>query len=489
MRSVQQNRWWTALFQLRTDYQLTASLLLRLLALLYLIAFASLYGQISGLVGTDGILPFDRILQRAYQLDGWLAWLKLPNLFWFNVSDLALKAGALAGCGFSVLLFFGRLQRLAAIALFVLYLSLYHAGQIFLSFQWDSLLLEAGFLAIFLVSGPTLLLILLYEWLLFRFRFMSGLSKLISGDPSWANFTALQHYFETQPLPHIGSWYSQQLPVWIQQFGVGFTFFTELLVPFLIFMPRPYRIAAALITIFMQLLIITTSNHAFVNLLVIVLCVMLLDDRIIRRCLPEQVVSLLDKPGKEPGWLKSSISLVSGVLIVIVSSTAFYMYSTRSLLPEPVIKLDDRVQSWGVGHIYHVFPTMQTSRQELIIQGSNDGKNWRNYAFKFKPGDVSQKPEFIVPYHPRLDWMMWFVPAQSGRQMQWFRQFQNQLKKGSPAVIALLKENPFPDRPPRFLRIKAYDYRFTTPSERKRTGEWWHREYLGLFPYVPPRRP
>ncbi|MEC9314099.1 MAG: lipase maturation factor family protein, partial [Pseudomonadota bacterium] len=220
---------WQRLFQHRSDFQLSAWLLLRLLALIYLFAFASLYTQIAGLVGPEGILPFDKLLERAHRTEGWLAWLQLPNLFWFNASDLALKAAALAGCIFSLLLLFNRLSQMATIMLFVLYLSLYHAGQIFLSFQWDSLLLEAGFLAIFLVSGPTLFVILLYEWLLFRFRFMSGLSKLLSGDPSWSGFTALQHYFETQPLPHIGAWYAHQLPVWLHQLGVGLTLFSELL--------------------------------------------------------------------------------------------------------------------------------------------------------------------------------------------------------------------------------------------------------------------
>lgn len=489
MKSPQSLLLWQALFRLRPEYQLTAGLFLRLLAVIYFVAFASLFGQIAGLAGPDGILPFERVLERGYELDGWRAWLVLPNLFWFNASALALQAATLAGCLFSLLLLFGRLAQLATIALFVLYLSLYHAGQIFLSFQWDTLLLEAGFLAIFLVSGPSLILILLYEWLLFRFRFMSGLSKLISGDPSWADFSALQYYFQTQPLPHIGAWYAHHLPAWLQQFGVGFTFFTELLVPFLIFMPRPYRIAAALITIFMQLLIIATSNHAFVNLLVIVLCVLLLDDRIISRLLPTPVLNCINRDSHEPGLLKSGIMLISGLLIVFVSCSAFYLYVIRGMLPEPVIKVDDMMQTWGIGHIYHVFPTMQTLRQELVIQGSNDGATWQDYQFKFKPGEVSEKPAFIMPHHPRLDWMMWFVPTQSGRQLLWFRQFQNQLRKGSPQVLALLEHNPFPDKPPRFLRVQAYEYRFTTAEERRQSGDWWRREYLGLFPYVAPRMP
>ncbi len=480
---------WQRLFQRKPEFELSAWLLLRCLALIYLAAFASLYVQIAGLAGPDGILSFERLLDRAYRTEGWLAWLQLPNLFWFNASALALKAAALAGCVFSLLLLFNRWSQLSSIMLFVLYLSLYHAGQIFLSFQWDTLLLEAGFLAMFLVSGPTLWLILLYEWLLFRFRFMSGLSKLLSGDPSWSDFSALQHYFETQPLPHFGAWYAHQLPAWLHQVGVGFTLFTELLVPFLIFMPRGWRITAALITIFMQVLIIATSNHAFVNLLVIALCILLLDDRIIRRLLPTWLHNSGSNNSYQPGLLKSALSLVFGLLIVFVSTTAFYMYASRSFLPEPVMKLDHWTQRWGIGHIYHIFPTMQTSRQELIIQGSHDGTDWQDYEFKFKPGAVSEKPGFIVPHHPRLDWMMWFVPTQSGRQLQWFRQFQNQLKKGSPAVLGLLAHNPFPDKPPRFLRVQAYNYQFSTPQELETTGDWWQRDYIGLFPYVPPRRP
>ena len=477
------------LFAERREIWLTSRLFLRLLACIYFIAFASLSVQITGLAGPEGILPFTDVLDYVRLEAGWWGWFKLPTLFWLDASDLALYGATLAGCVFSILLLFGVLERLATIALFVLYLSLYHAGQIFLSFQWDSLLLEAGFLAIFLISGPTFLLLLLYEWLLFRFRFMSGLSKLLSDDPVWANFTVLDHYFETQPLPHIGSWYAHHLPHWLHSFGVGFTFFTELIVPFLIFMPRRYRIVAALITIFMQLLIIATSNHAFVNLLVIVLCILLLDDRLIERILPSPLIRWLGKNHyRSGGFNKLAVSIV-GVLILFVSTTSYYMFSTRQMLPESIVKFDTAVQMWGIGHIYHIFPTMQTQRQELIIQGSLDGKNWKEYEFRYKPGVLDKKPAFIVPHHPRLDWMMWFVPTQDGRQLYWFNKFQNHLKKGTPQVLALLKTNPFPDKPPKFMRVKVWEYHFTSPQEHRETGHWWKRKYLGLFPYVPPRIP
>jgi len=477
------------LFQYRADYQYTSGFFLRLLALVYFIAFLSLSVQITGLVGPHGILPFNEVLVHSYQSAGWKFWVSLPNIFWLGASDPALLVVSCAGAGISLLLFFGIAEQLATIVLFVFYLSLYHAGQIFLSFQWDSLLLESGFIAIFLVSGPTSIVLLMFEWLLFRFRFMSGVSKLVSGDPSWTHFSALDYYFQTQPLPHIGSWYASHLPQWIHQFGVGFTFFTELLVPLMIFMPRPFRIAAALITILMQLLIIATSNHAFVNVLVMVLCVLLLDDKIVRRFVPDFLCMPIDKDKSSSGAIKGGICAAFALCIVFTSSSSFYMYASNNTLPEAVIKFDTVVQQWGIGQIYHIFPTMQRERQELIIQGSRDGKLWKDYQFNYKPGPLNKKPAFIVPYHPRLDWMLWFVPIQSQRQMYWFRHFEQQLRKGSPQVLSLLHNNPFPDKPPRFIRVKVYDYQFTSSDELKRTGHWWKRTYLGIYPYVPPRHP
>ena len=477
------------LFQSVPNYQLTHRVFLRLLAVIYFIAFASLSVQITGLVGPDGILPFDQVLNTQYQASGWRAWLLLPNIFWLNASDTALFGATVAGCIASLLLMFGRYQQLASIAAFALYLSLYHAGQIFLGFQWDSLLLEAGFLAIFLISGPARLVILLYEWLLFRFRFMSGMAKLSFGDPSWLHLNALDYYFETQPLPHVGSWYAHHLPQWLHTFGVGFTFFSELVVPFLIFLPRPFRISAAVITIVTQLLIIATSNHTFVNLLVIVLCVLLLDDQAMARLVPQRLLRGIRPGTQDLGWVKNIAVSVAGLLILFSSTTAFYMYVANAPLPDKIVQIDYAIQTWGIGHIYHIFPTMQRQRQELIIQGSKDGKQWKNYEFKHKPGPLERRPVFSAFHHPRVDWMMWFVPTQSSRQLYWFNRFQNSLKLGSPRVLGLLQTNPFPDKPPAFLRVRAYEYHFTSAEERARTGRWWKRNYLGFFPYVGPRRP
>ncbi|RKZ91597.1 MAG: lipase maturation factor family protein, partial [Gammaproteobacteria bacterium] len=252
------------LFQVDDNYRLTSWLFLKGVALAYFIAFLSLGVQITGLAGPNGILPFYETLNQVFQESGWFAWWKIPTVFWLDASDTTLQLAAYGGAVLAILLFLGLWQMPALIGMFVLYVSLFHAGDTFLSFQWDTLLLETGFLAIFLVRGPTFLVIFMYHWLLFRFRFMSGFFKLHGGDPSWSELTALNYYFETQVLPHTGSWYFHQLPDWMLQGGVLLVFFTELIVPFFIFLPRPFRIAAALITIGMQILIMMTSNHNFV---------------------------------------------------------------------------------------------------------------------------------------------------------------------------------------------------------------------------------
>jgi len=467
-----------------SDYNLTSWLFLKLLSLVYFAAFLSLAVQISGLVGPTGILPFQDILDHFYQQHGISAWWMMPNLFWFSSSNLALHSVTILGCVFSVFLFLGRWQRLSLITLFILYLSLYHAGQIFLNFQWDTLLLECGFLAIFLVGGPTRLLIFLFHFLLFRLRFMSGVSKLASDDPSWANFKALNYYFETQPLPHIGSWYFHQLPEWILRTGTGFTFFTELIIPLFIFLPRKFRLFAASVTIFMQLLIIATSNHNFINLLTILLCLFLMDDKVIGLLLPKKSFQI-DKSGHIKAWLAP----ITAILIFVASLPLFYSMVTQNKVSPWLAKTGMLIRSYGLGHIYHVFPTMQVERHELQVEGSYDGINWQAYTFRYKPGKLDTKPSFIIPHQPRLDWMIWFVPSKFDNQIHWFKLFMRRLSQGSPEVLALLKDNPFEGKPPQYLRVLVYKYNFAHQEERNKTGNWWKREYLGVFPYVAPRRP
>ncbi len=490
----------TSSLQTVDNYQRTSTLFIKLLALIYFAAFFSLATQITGLVGENGILPFSEQLGYLYQQHGTVALLYKPTVFWIDSSDFSLLFAALSGCMISLLLLIGIKPVWSLIALFILYLSLFHAGQTFLMFQWDTLLLEAGFLAIFLTGGPSHLLLFLYHWLLFRLRFMSGISKLASDDSDWSNLTALKHYFETQPLPHAGAWYFHQLPEWLLQGGVLLTFFTELIVPFFIFLPRRFRIFAAAVTIFMQLLIISTSNHNWINLLTIMLCLFLLDDDILKKILPKWLWTYLsrnekaasadrEEPVKKPLNKHSYILPWFAVMILVSSLTAFTTMVSNISVPDSLKKSTTLIRIWGIGNIYHIFPTMQTERHELQIEGSNDGIEWKTYEFRYKPGALDKRPAFIIPHQPRLDWMIWFVPPQHGEMMYWFDRFLWRLHEGSPAVLALLKNNPFPEEPPEYLRVQVYQYWFTTKEERNITGNWWKRKYLGEFPNVRPRYP
>jgi hypothetical protein len=482
---------WGWLLAPANDYQLTSWLFLKGLALVYVAAFLSLAVQIDGLAGASGILPYHTLLEQQFIEQGYWAWLHIPTLFWFDSSDVALQGAAIAGAllGIFLLLGWGQ-QRIILILLFVLYLALYHAGQVFMSFQWDYLLLESGFLAIFLLNAPTRVVVFLYHWLLFRLRFLSGFSKLASGDPTWSQLTTLKYYFETQPLPHIGAWYAHQLPEWLLKAGTGFTLFAELVVPFFIFLPRPFRLAAAAITLSMQAVIIATSNHNFFNLLTILLCLFLLDDRIVSKLLPGRVKEHIVNLIRQPGRILKPLLGTATLLIMVVSLTAMTSMLLNRPLP-PALETIARIgPNYGIGNIYHVFPVMQTERQELVIAGSYDGINWEPYQFRYKPGDLSVAPKFNIPHQPRLDWMMWFVPPQRWEVGYWFRDFLDKLQQNSPPVTALLAYNPFAGKPPpRFLRVSAFRYRFSSPKERERSGQWWQAEYLGEFPDVPPRRP
>ena len=474
-------------------YQLISVLFLRLLGIIYLVAFASLGVQIEGLAGSEGILPIAEKLAQLSSEPGLGKYLELPTLFWIDASDRALTGATVAGCLAAVLIIINLLPRSALIVAFVLYLSLYHASQPFLNFQWDGLLLEAGFLAIFL-NPRSRIIIFLFRWLLFRLRFMSGLSKLTMQDPSWVGLTALNTYFEVQPLPTPLAWYAHQLPEWILKFGTAATLVIELLVPFMMFLPRRWRFAAAWITIFWQLLIIFTSNHNWINFLTILLCLFLFDDKALQRVLPKRLQTVFLQQSFPVAYSHPASRIAVAALAgFILLASAFHFRALVTLdrvsgYPGMLLKY---AETYRVINKYHVFPTMKAKRYELELLGSVDGKEWINYRFKYKPGDPAQKPKVVLPHQPRLDWQMWFVTLHP-IHMPWFHQFLLALLENSPAVTALLEENPFPDSPPQYIRVYAWRYQFTDFDEREKTGNWWKREYLGPFsplPWVAQPRP
>jgi hypothetical protein len=446
-----------------TTYGGVAHLFLRLLGVVYLMAFASLWLQIHGLVGSQGILPLEE-------------------------RDLALHLVCAAGVLLASLLLFDIVPALVLAALFGLYLWLVDAGQFFLLFQWDSLLLETGFLAIFLAplgwrgrasDEPRLIAVWLLRWLLFRLLFSSGVVKLASGDPTWRSLTALRYHYETQPLPTWVGFWVHQLPGWFQTASCLLMFAVELAVPCLIFAPRRLRVASFVPLVGLQLLIAATGNYGFFNLLTVALCFLLLDDI----ALPARWRRPSARPESSPrrAW---PLWVVIPVAVPILVLSVVLLTSRLGLVrhwPRPVIALYRALAPFGIVNSYGLFAVMTTERPEIVLEGSDDGSTWRAYEFRWKPGDPRRAPAFVAPRQPRLDWQMWFAALGSCEENPWVLQLLTRIQAGSPAVLGLLASNPFPDRPPRHVRAVLYDYRFTDVATHRKDGTWWRRERKALY--------
>ena len=457
----------------------TQWLFLRLLAVIYAIAFGSLATQITGLVGARGIAPVHDYLARLTAAFGVLRFLALPTVFWWDSSDAALRVLAWAGVALAALLFFGKLERLVLLLLYVLYLSFNMAGQEFLSFQWDALLLESGFLAIFFgrsVSG-TRVVAWLYRCLVFRLYFLSGYVKLGSDDPTWASFTALRYHYHTQPLPTIFAWYADKLPGWFQRGSTAGVLGIELFVPFLIFTPRRWRMAGACVLLGLQALIFLTGNYTFFNLLTMALTLFLFDDQALGWMVKREIAA-------RPSTKRARMALALLAVVIVSLGIARMSETIAGAVPEPLETLTRDLSPYQVVNSYGLFAVMTTTRPEIIIEGSDDGETWRPYEFRYKPGDLNRAPRWIQPFQPRLDWQMWFAALGSYASNPWFPGLMLRLLQGSPEVLGLLENNPFPGQPPRFVRAELFEYSFTDRATHARTGAWWRREPLGI--YLPP---
>lgn len=461
---------------------------LRALALIYLAAFVSLNSQILGLAGHNGIVPADQFMSqvRTYadqQKLGLSRYFVEPSLCWISVTDNSLRELCLAGILASVLLLFGIASPLCLAILWLLYLSLTTVCGVFLQFQWDNLLLEVGFLAIFLgpfnffsrpsrERNPSMIIVWLMRWLLFRLMFQSGCVKLLSGDSLWRDLTALGVHYETQPLPTWIGWYAHQLPMAMQKGSCALMFAIELAIPFLIFMPRRIRIWAVPPLIGLQLLILLTGNYCFFNWLTIALCLFLLDDQTLGRPLPTSPPlprRLMLSRNIAFGMVATFVGLLS--LMLMIS-----MFGFRSW-PSPFVTLYRIAAPFRSINSYGLFAVMTPARPEIFVEGSRDGQTWVAYEFKYKPEELDQRPRFVAPHQPRLDWQMWFAALGDYRGNPWFVNFCVRLLQGQPEVLALLEKNPFSERPPRYIRAIVYDYRFTD----LKTKGWWRREPKGDY--------
>jgi predicted DCC family thiol-disulfide oxidoreductase YuxK len=464
-------------------YALVSWVFLRLFGAIYIAAFASLGVQILGLVGHAGIAPVGEYFEVARQALGNSAYRFLPTLFWVNSSDTALVAGTVIGALLGLLVVVDRWTRPALIGLFALYLSYVYAGQGFMSFQWDALLLEAGFLAIFLTGGSRIV-VWLYRWLVFRYLFLAGVVKLLSGDPTWRNLTALEYHFWTQPLPTPLAWYAAQLPTWLLVGGTAATLVIELGSVFLIFLPRRLRAVAACCVLLLQSLIVLTGNYNFFNLLTMLLCVFLFDDAALRRLIPRWFELRAQTHALLPGRAATLIAMALALIVVPVGLNRIWQTLARTDLPV-LGALTHAVSSLSIVNPYGLFAVMTTTRPEILIEGSADGQVWREYVFRYKPGPLSRPALWNIPHQPRLDWQMWFAALGSIRDNPWIESLMLRLLEGSPSVLALLDSNPFADGPPKYVRALLYDYRFADRHTHIVTGQWWVRRPEGLyFPQV-----
>jgi predicted DCC family thiol-disulfide oxidoreductase YuxK len=467
--------------------RITSWLFLRVLGLIYAVAFLSLAVQISGLVGSHGIYPaqdFFRTVRDHYGSSGF--WLT-PSIFWMNAGDGMLRGACIAGAVTALALVAGLMPLGCLAILWFLYLSLATVCRDFLWFQWDGLLLEAGFLALFIAPRrpwsriksdppPPRVGLWLLRWLLFRLLVASALVKITSHDPAWRHLTALRYHYETQPLPPWTAWYAHHFPATFQSMSAFLMFMIEGVVPFFLFGPRRIRFAAATAIAGFQLLILLTGNYGFFNWLTLALCLLAFDDGV--------------WPASWRGGLRPGIRpyrsrwLLPAALVLFVLSLVPLSGSAGLHLPlGPVSSLSESLQPFRLVNPYGLFAVMTTERPEIILEGSADGRTWVPYEFRYKPGRLDRRPAFVAPHQPRLDWQLWFAALGDPRSEPWFFSFCQGLLQNSPPVLSLLATNPFPRAPPRYLRATLYDYHFTEAGTRKATGDWWSR--TKTRPYLP----
>ena len=474
----------------------TRRLILSGLGAVYAVAFASLWVQIDGLIGSEGILPATDTLHQVRRALGDEAPWRLPTLCWWGSGDGVLHALCAAGVGLSLLLVAGVAPSPVLALIWLFYLSLTSVGGTFLSYQWDTLLLETAFLAIFL--APRQLLprdahstpvpavgLFLMRWLAFRLFFMSGAAKLLFGDPTWRGLTALDFHYFTQPIPTWTSFFAHHLPTSLQRVSVFGTLLIETVVPFLVFGPRAARMLACAAFALLQILILATGNYGFFNVLTLVVCLSLLDDR--------ATLALAPRRWRDR-WASRSVPVYRGtfgparivsaavaVFVVGLSGAQMLERLTGVAMPGALDPVRRTAGPLRTLNNYGLFATMTTERSEIIVEGSLDGTEWRTYAFRYKPGDVRSAPHFAGLHMPRLDWQMWFAALRGCALARWFQLFSLRLLEGAPDVMALLAENPFEGEPPRYIRSTLYRYTFASPEQRRETGEWWVRERLGPF--------
>ncbi len=480
-------------------------LFLRAFGLIYFSAFFALLFQVRGLVGAGGVMPATKYLATLRTL-GIARFFYAPTLLWFGSSNAALMLVCSIGLIASVLVVVNVLPRPTLLACFVCFLSFIAVSQDFGQYQSDGMLLEAGFLALFIAPTGVLpgwgrrslpvraaMWLLLWEW--FRIYFESGVVKLQSGDPTWRNLSAMYEYYQNGPLPTWVGWYLQHLPHWFHIATAALTLIMELLLVWLVFLPRRGRIVLFWVVTVWQAGVIVSANYAFLNYLVLVLGFLLLEDKYLARFVPRRWrgglldetagSTLLHEPAHEqqnPSAVRLLQPLIAGVFLLwvayVTTAQMLLMFLPRAPLPMLPIAM---AEPFRIANSYGLFANMTPHRYEIEFQGSDDNTHWTAYRFRYKPQDITERPRIYAPYQPRFDWNLWFASLGPWQQSMIVPLTEERLLDGSRDTLGLFGTNPFPQHPPRFVRAVLWQYWFSTAAEKRTTGAWWHRTLLGTY--------
>ena len=468
------------------SYWLTRFVILRLLGFIYSIAFLVAARQLVPLVGRSGLTPAQDFLSNIESQLGSRAegmW-QLPTLFWFGCTDLGMVIFAWVGFALSLVVLGGYANALLLAILWMMYMSIVHVGQIWYGYGWEIQLLETGFLAIFLcplLDGrpfpkcrPPLLVLWLFRWLGFRIMVGAGLIKLL-GDPCWRDLTCMAYHYETQPIPNPISRYLHFLPLWFHRLETLWNHFIELVVPWFSFGPRTARHLAGMLLVTFQIILIISGNLSFLNYLTIIPFLACLDDTLLRRVLPKRIVARAERAAQEsePSRINNTVAVALSILVAWLSlPIVMNLVGNRQLMNYSFSRLD-------LVNTYGAFGTVGRERNEIVFEGTDDevitgDTKWKEYEFVAKPGDPDRRPPFIAPYQPRIDWQIWFAAMASPREYPWTLQFVWKLLHNDAGTLSLLANNPFPEKPPHFVRARLFRYRFAPLAEKG----WWRREVI-----------
>ncbi len=488
---------------------------LRVLGLIYFSAFYSLLFQIKGLIGPNGILPAADYLQAVNAALHLQSYWTAPTLLWFGAGNGALMTLCWVGLVASLLVALNLWPRAGLLICFLCFVSFVSVARDFSGYQSDGMLLEAGFIALFFappglrpklgeLNPPSRASLFLLQWEWFRIYFESGVAKIGSGDLAWRNFTAMDDYYQNGPLPTWIGWYVQHLPHWFHAAATGYTLVVELLIVWMLFLPRRFRMACFFIVTPFEISIIATANYTFLNYLVLLLGVLLLDDRFLEWILPLRLRELIrgksamaaasgtgaragapERQSARAEWRERFTPLrrlFAGACLGLVfySTTALllWMFMPGLPLPEAPVRA---LEPFRIANSYGLFAVMTHERYEIEFQGSLDGKTWIAYPFRYKPQAIDKAPGIYAPYQPRFEWNLWFASLGSWQQSRFVVWTEERLLKNEPDVLALFASNPFASAPPREVRTVIYQYWFTDMRTKRETGNWWRREELRQY--------